>query len=101
MALVEAPQCEPTRSEQRGGVFLDRLRLGARGQFHLAERIAALGGNSDPARDHVIDTGNVGAATAHQDLFRLLAAAAWLLVQIVQAVTAAERSEIALAATFA
>src|ERR1700760_2772171 len=69
---VEAPQGEAAGRQQRRGVALDRLGPGAGGQFHLAERIALLGGNADAAGDHVGDAGDVGAATAYQQLLRLL-----------------------------
>jgi hypothetical protein len=52
----------------------DGLRLRARGQLHLAERIALLGGDADAAGDDVGDARDVGAAAADQDLLRLLAA---------------------------
>ena len=73
---VEAPQRQTARRQQRGRVLLHALRLGARRNLHLAERIAALGGDADPARDHVGDARNVGAAAADQDLLGLLAAGA-------------------------
>src|SRR5579862_546482 len=65
---VEAPQCETTGSQERRGIALHGLRLGAGGQLHLAERIALLGGDAHPARNDVGDARDVGAAAAHQDL---------------------------------
>ena len=72
---VETPQCEAAGGQQRRGVALHGLRLGARGQFHLAERVALLGGDADAALDHIRDARDVGAAAADQDLLRLLAPA--------------------------
>ena len=40
---VETPQGEATGGQERRGVALHGLRLGARGQLHLAERVALLG----------------------------------------------------------
>src|SRR5215470_3161651 len=73
---VETPQSEATGRQQGGGVALHGLRLRARGELHLSERIALLGRDADAARDHVGDPGDVGAAAAHQDLLRLLATGA-------------------------
>src|SRR5215213_5946995 len=73
---VEAPQCEATGGEQCRGITLYGLRLGARGQSHLAEWIALLSGNSDAARNDVGNPRNVCAAAADQDLLRLLASGA-------------------------
>src|SRR5882757_3552258 len=70
---VEAPQCEPAGREKRRGIALDGLGLGAGGQFHLAERIALLGRDPDPAGDDVGHARDVGATTADHDLLRLLA----------------------------
>src|SRR5215475_8238850 len=70
---VETPQGEATGGKERRGVALHRLRLGARGQSHLAERVALLGGDTHAAGNHFGDAGDVGAAAAHQDLLRLLA----------------------------
>src|SRR5580698_5305025 len=69
---VETPQGESTGCQQRRGIALHRLRLGARGQLHLAERIALLGGDADAAGDDLRHAGDVGAAAAHQDLLGLL-----------------------------
>src|SRR6185437_1390817 len=70
---VEAPQRETAGGEERRGVALDRLRLGSRGEPHLAERVAALGSDPDTARDHVGDARDVRAAAADENLLRLLA----------------------------
>src|SRR4051812_30137461 len=71
---VEAPQGETAGGQKCRGIALHRLCLGARREFHLSERIALLGRDTHPARDDVRDARNVGAATAHQNFFRLLAA---------------------------
>src|SRR5215468_5367763 len=73
---VEAPQRETARGQQRRSVAIHALRLGARRDFHLAERIADLGLDADAAADHVRDARDVRAAAADQDLIRLLASAA-------------------------
>src|SRR5579883_3603875 len=70
---VEAPEREPSGGEERRGVALDRLRLRARGEPHLPQRIAALGRDAYAARDHVGNAWNVRAAAADEDLLRLLA----------------------------
>src|SRR5579863_3802743 len=70
---VETPQCESAGGQQRRGIALHRLRLGARGQLHLAERVALFGGNAHAAGNYLGHTRDVGAAAAHQDLLRLLA----------------------------
>src|ERR1700761_7308836 len=73
---VEAPQCEAAGREERRGIALYGLGLGAGGQFHLAQGIALLGRDTHPAGDHIGDARDVGAATADHDLLRLLAAGA-------------------------
>src|SRR5215469_374813 len=70
---VEAPERETAGREERRGVALDRLRLGSRGEPHLAERVAALGGDPDAARDHIGDARDVRAAAADENLLGLLA----------------------------
>src|SRR4029077_19706669 len=70
---VKTPQGEATRREQRRGVALHRLRLGARGELHLAKWVALLGGNAHAAGNHFGHARNVGAAAAHQDFLGLLA----------------------------
>src|SRR2546430_4393987 len=82
---VKTPQCEPTGCQQCRGIALYRLRLGARGQLHLTERVALLGRNSHAAGDHLRHARDVGAATAHQDLFRLLAPGAGREVKLQRA----------------
>src|SRR5262249_19030626 len=73
---VEAPQRETTRGQQRRGVAIYALRLGARRDLHLSERIADLCLDADAAADHVRDARDVRAAAADEDLIRLLASAA-------------------------
>src|SRR4029077_3568073 len=70
---VETPQCETAGGEQCRGITLHRLRLGARGQLHLAERVALLGGNPHAAGNHLGNARDVGAAAAHHNLLGLLA----------------------------
>src|ERR1700750_65885 len=59
---VEAPQGEAAGGQQGRRVALHGLgaRLGRK--LHLAERVAAIGGDADPALHHVGHTGDVGAA---------------------------------------
>src|SRR4051794_27888118 len=73
---VEAPQRETAGGQQSRRVAIHALRLGARRNLHLSERIADLGLNTDAATDHVRDAGDVRAAAANEDLIRLLASAA-------------------------
>src|SRR5262249_38088565 len=73
---VEAPQREPASSQQGSRVAVDTLRLGARRDLHLPERIADLRQDADAAPDHVRYARDVRAAAADQNLIRLLAATA-------------------------
>src|SRR3984893_3107637 len=73
---VETPQCEAAGREERRGIALHGLCLGAGGQLHLSERIAFLSRTAHPARDPIGNAGNVGAAAADHDLLGLLAARA-------------------------
>src|SRR2546423_12069858 len=73
---VETPQCEATGREERRGIALHGLRLGAGRQLHLAERIAFLRRDTHPAGDDIGHSGDVGAAAADHDLLGLLAARA-------------------------
>src|SRR5580765_6923879 len=73
---VEAPQRETASGQQRRGVAIHALRLGARRNLHLSERIADLSLNTDAAADHIRNARDVRAAAADEDLVRLLAAAA-------------------------
>src|SRR5262249_38750624 len=70
---VETPQCEAAGREQRRGIALHGLSLGAGGQLHLAERIAFFRRDADAARNDIRDAGNVGAAATDHDLLGLLA----------------------------
>src|SRR3979409_2354142 len=65
---VETPQCEAAGREERRGIALHGLGLGAGGQLHLAEGVALFGCDADAARDHVSHARNVGAAAADHDL---------------------------------
>src|SRR5215470_10582363 len=69
---VEAPQRETAGGQQRRGIAIHALRLGARRDLHLSERIADLRLDPDAAADHVGDARDVRAAAADQDLVRLL-----------------------------
>src|SRR5689334_15201957 len=69
---VETPQSEAARREERGGVTLDGLSLGARRQLHLSERVAFLRRDADAARNHVGHPRDIGAAAADHDLLGLL-----------------------------
>src|SRR6185312_14841305 len=73
---VEAPQRQSTRRQQGGRIALHRLRLGARGQLHLSERLTLLRGDADAAGDDFRHARDVGTAAADQDLLRLLASGA-------------------------
>ena len=61
------------------------MRLRLRRHFHVAERIALLGGNADAARDDLGNPRYVGAAAADQDLVGLRAATAGRKVELQRA----------------
>src|SRR5690349_19461827 len=69
---VEAPQGEAAGSEQRRRVALHGLRARLGRKLHLAERIAALGGDADTALHDLGHSGHVRAAAADEDAVRLL-----------------------------
>src|SRR5215813_6404021 len=64
---VETPQGEATGGEERSGIALHGLSLGAGGQLHLPERITLLGGNTDAARNHISHARDVGATATDHD----------------------------------
>src|SRR5690606_13610807 len=73
---VEAPQRQTAGGQQGSGIAVHVLGTRARGNAHLAERIALLGLDADAALHHIGHAGDVGAAAAHQHFLRLLAAGA-------------------------
>src|SRR5688572_12495732 len=82
---VEAPQRETAGGEERRRILLHALRECAGRDLHLAERVATLRRDADPARDDIGDTGDVRAAATDQDLLGLLATGARREVELQRA----------------